>query len=516
MRQVKINKKRITALALSMMLVLQQSFALQVLATTITNADGSTIAGDNGTWNISPDAVNESTGTGFKQFDKIDLSDGDVLNFIYSYIKNREAYATWNSETNTHDGHYTASSNGTIDTFINLVNNGVNINGIVNALQSVGGDLKTNGNLMFITPNGFMVGASGVINVGNLSVITPTQPSYNTLKDYLDLPSKQPGLLVNVKVVDDSRVEGGHYAFDLTYDDNYKVSNATDKNVSIDSSNKFTYNGNNELTIGTDPTKQYIVNNGRILTRAKDNYAGQGVRFQGGYVDISKTTSGNDYTGVVLTGVNDSTKLTTNSAAQQLFETLVNASDTNSANSYNAKNGAIYIDSTVGTNIGEGTHIRNLAKNSEIGISNTGDSGINIAGNVYNYNSDSAANEWLALTIDNNNSTSGLNIAQTADIRNNGEGYIMNSGSNGLTISGKVLNNVNNMEITNSNGQLLVNPTGIITTNTTDSHYLQVTNSGSDGMDIQGKFINTSAQKLNTVKFTNSAGDMKIGHSSNI
>ena len=166
MKKTKFNRKRTIALILSMLLVMQQSFALQVLATEITNGDGSTIAPNGGdhTWNIRPDAVNGNNG--FKQFGKIDLSQGDVLNFIYNYVKQTQGTPTPNGS-----GGYditVSDVHGNIDTFIALVNSGVNIQGIVNALQSVGGALKNDGNLVFISPNGFVVGASGVLNVGNL------------------------------------------------------------------------------------------------------------------------------------------------------------------------------------------------------------------------------------------------------------------------------------------------------------------------------------------------------------
>ena len=87
MKKTKFNRKRTIALILSMLLVMQQSFALQVLATEITNGNGTPIApngGDN-TLNITPDAVNGDVG--FRQFGKINFSQGDVLNFIYNYIK---------------------------------------------------------------------------------------------------------------------------------------------------------------------------------------------------------------------------------------------------------------------------------------------------------------------------------------------------------------------------------------------------------------------------------------------
>ena len=123
MKQVKINKKRITALALSMMLVLQQSFAMQVLATSITDVNGNQIQGNNGTWNIRPDAVNGDVG--FKQFGEINLDNGDVLNFIYNYVKQTQN-VTWDDNTKTPSNNI-VNEFGSVGTFVNLVNNGVNI-----------------------------------------------------------------------------------------------------------------------------------------------------------------------------------------------------------------------------------------------------------------------------------------------------------------------------------------------------------------------------------------------------
>ena len=179
MKTLGINKKRVIAFFLSSLLIMQQSLTYQVLASTITDASGNQIQNGGGnTWNIRPDAVNGKTG--FKQFGKIDLTQGDVLNFIYNYITQQQS-GTGNDLTLKTDTF-------NIDNFIALVNSGVNINGIVNALQSVNGALKTDGNLMFISPGGMVVGASGVLNVGNLSVISPTQSSYDKLKDSLGLP----------------------------------------------------------------------------------------------------------------------------------------------------------------------------------------------------------------------------------------------------------------------------------------------------------------------------------------
>ena len=173
---------RLIAGTLSFLFIMQQSLCYQVIASTITNADGSAINKNpqTGNFEIRPDAFNGDVG--FKQFGKIELSKGDVLNFIYQWYQQNQ---TVNGNTVTH-----TYKTGDINTFINLVNEGVNINGIVNALTKIGsnGALKTDGNLMFISPNGMVVGSSGVLNVGNLSVITPTPTSYKTLSDSLALP----------------------------------------------------------------------------------------------------------------------------------------------------------------------------------------------------------------------------------------------------------------------------------------------------------------------------------------
>ena len=133
-----INKKRVIAFVLSFLLIMQQSLTYQALASSITDAAGNPIKSDNGseingTWNIRPDAVNGANG--FKHFDQIKLDKGDVLNFIYSYIRQYES-GTGNDLTLGDD-------NGSINNFIALVNQGVDINGIVNALQDVALLLKS-------------------------------------------------------------------------------------------------------------------------------------------------------------------------------------------------------------------------------------------------------------------------------------------------------------------------------------------------------------------------------------
>ena len=74
-----------------------------------------------------------------------------------------------------------------LSTFVNLVDNQINIQGIVNAVGKNGA--FNNGHAVFISPNGMVVGSSGVLNVGSLTVLTPDSNSYEKYKSDLKRPS---------------------------------------------------------------------------------------------------------------------------------------------------------------------------------------------------------------------------------------------------------------------------------------------------------------------------------------
>ena len=117
-----------------------------------------------GTFNIEANKISGSTG--FRQYDNFNLTQGDIANLIYK------------------DGY---------SKFVNLVNNQVNINGIVNTMK---GNNFYNGHAIFVSPNGIVIGASGVLNVGSLSLLTPSLNTYNSfLNSYNtgDLSHYEPG-----------------------------------------------------------------------------------------------------------------------------------------------------------------------------------------------------------------------------------------------------------------------------------------------------------------------------------
>ena len=147
MKITKFNRKRIIAFILSLLLVMQQSFAFQVLAASVvTDGNGNTINPDaNGAYNMYPDAYNGDVG--FRNFDRLELGSGDVMNFIFQWLAVKE------------NGYGNATD---INTFVSFVNNQVKIDGIVNALANQAGSLKGNGQLVFVSPKGMVVGSSGV------------------------------------------------------------------------------------------------------------------------------------------------------------------------------------------------------------------------------------------------------------------------------------------------------------------------------------------------------------------
>ena len=501
-----INNKRVIAFILSFLLVMQQSLAYQALAaTSITNADGSVIkpnAGDN-TWNIGPDAVNGQIG--FKQFNEMNLSKGDILNFIYSYINQQNVDVTWNAGNNTHSVSLSPGAEGVINTFVALVNQGANINGIVNALQEVGGALKTDGNLMIVSPNGMVVGASGVLNVGSLSVITPTQNSYDALSNYLNLPTRQEGRLTSVKIIENDPVTEGKYTLDKQYSDSVFVANNIDRTFDPSTLQA----GNGSVLALKDGSQT----GGNIDFQSGSRVAARGdVNLQGGQVNAN---------GLIVAGLgrNHTEALTGEAAANELFTSLVNIDNMGSANTFVNNNGNIEIKSVTGTSVGG--QIRNYGSGN-ITITNEGSNGINIAGGIANPNGNvTVTNKAGELLVDTTgivknkgtmtftNDVSGTKLTLNGNIENTGDMTVTNASGEGLLVAGNVTNNDGALVVKNTSGELLVDTTGIINSNGAST--LSVTNEATGGMNVKGIVNINHDTKENTVHFVNKNSDMKLG-----
>ena len=58
---------------------------------------------------------------------------------------------------------------------LNFVNEQVNINGIVNTIQTINEQNKIGGNLYFLSPNGVIIGSKGIVNTGSFYAIVPNE-----------------------------------------------------------------------------------------------------------------------------------------------------------------------------------------------------------------------------------------------------------------------------------------------------------------------------------------------------
>ncbi|MBQ9271030.1 MAG: hypothetical protein IJ218_02030, partial [Alphaproteobacteria bacterium] len=223
-----------------------------VYATTITG-----VTGNNGVYDIPADKI--SGETGFRQYEKFELSDGDIANLQFK--KDTKEYSK----------------------FVNLVDNKVDINGIVNTVK---GDAFYNGHAIFVSPKGIVVGASGVLNVGSLTMMAPSENAYKSFKDNYG---------ANIKDVE----------FDVEHE-NYK---------------SLIRNSSGTIEI-----------NGKVF--AKDTVSAYGRQ-----IKVQKNEAGNG-DAAVFAGVQDQKVLTKTADADALFNSLVSKNIT-SASDFNLQNGKI-------------------------------------------------------------------------------------------------------------------------------------------------------------------------------
>ncbi|MBO6290450.1 MAG: hypothetical protein J6N45_09060, partial [Alphaproteobacteria bacterium] len=229
--------------------VMTLSFGAPASASDITG-----ITPNGNTYNI--EAAKVSGSTGFREYNNFNLDNGDVANLIY-----KQGY----------------------DKFVNMVDNQVNINGIVNTMSD---NNFFNGHAIFVSPNGIVVGASGVLNVGSLTMMAPSKNAYDAFKK---------GYGANIKDVE----------FDLEHE-NYK---------------SLIRNSSGTIEI-----------NGKVF--AKDTVSAYGRQIK---IQKNKTGEGD---AAIFAGVQDQKVLTKAAEADELFNSLVNKNIT-SATGFNLKNGKI-------------------------------------------------------------------------------------------------------------------------------------------------------------------------------
>lgn len=376
-----MNKKQLIIAAIAATLSVSGAFA----ATDITG-----VTGNNGVFNITPDKLNGEVG--YRKYDNFNLSAGDIANLIYKYGNSRD-----------------------INTFINLVQNGVKIDGILNTMRD--GNFY-NGQAVFITPGGMAVGASGVLNVGSLSVITPTNDAYNSLK--------------------------GEYA-----------------------SNNFANINNISSLLNKSSNVGNISIDGKILAR-------EGVQLRGGQINVGAN-------GAIVNGITSTQAFTDRATAatqaEALFNNLVNTNGIKTASAFTKNGSNIQIKSSTGVDIAgkvingaaDASGITSAQGNSGVFITNSGSNGTKISGlvqsthelNVFNKAGDMTINGTLKneganlnvsnkggnvaiggtlssdrdIAVTNNSSTGSLAFSGTAKGAN---ANFVNEGAGGMNVTGAV------------------------------------------------------------------------------
>lgn len=376
-----MNKKQLIIAAIAATLSVSGAFA----ATDITG-----VTGNNGVFNITPDKLNGEVG--YRKYDNFNLSAGDIANLIYKYGNSRD-----------------------INTFINLVQNGVKIDGILNTMRD--GNFY-NGQAVFITPGGMTVGASGVLNVGSLSVITPTNDAYNSLK--------------------------GEYA-----------------------SNNFANINNISSLLNKSSNVGNISIDGKILAR-------EGVQLRGGQINVGAN-------GAIVNGITSTQAFTDRATAatraEALFNNLVNTNGIKTASAFTKNGSNIQIKSSTGVDIAgkvingaaDASGITSAQGNSGVFITNSGSNGTKISGlvqsthelNVFNKAGDMTINGTLKneganlnvsnkggnvaiggtlssdrdIAVTNNSSTGSLAFSGTAKGAN---ANFVNEGAGGMNVTGAV------------------------------------------------------------------------------
>lgn len=376
-----MNKKQLIIAAIAATLSVSGAFA----ATDITGVNG-----NNGIFNITPDKLNGEVG--YRKYDNFNLSAGDIANLIYKYGNSRD-----------------------INTFINLVQNGVKIDGILNTMRD--GNFY-NGQAVFITPGGMTVGASGVLNVGSLSVITPTNDAYNSLK--------------------------GEYA-----------------------SNNFANINNISSLLNKSSNVGNISIDGKILAR-------EGVQLRGGQINVGAN-------GAIVNGITSTQAFTDRATAatraEALFNNLVNTNGIKTASAFTKNGSNIQIKSSTGVDIAgkvingaaDASGITSAQGNSGVFITNSGSNGTKISGlvqsthelNVFNKAGDMTINGTLKneganlnvsnkggnvaiggtlssdrdIAVTNNSSTGSLAFSGTAKGAN---ANFVNEGAGGMNVTGAV------------------------------------------------------------------------------
>lgn len=508
MRQSGKNQKRTIAVLLTGLFMVQQTMGLSVFAaSTISGVTN----GGSGSFNIDPTTKNN--GTGFRHYQDFNLGQGDVANLNFADI----------------------------NTFVNMVDNQVVINGIVN---SVRGNGFYNGKAVFISPNGMVVGASGVLNVGSLGVYAPNSIDYTNLKNSPSAATLAEAtenasnggapITINGKVITAGNVDlvggqidiaknagivGGVNLNQMTIQTSERQATALFNNL-VNTDNLA--NGNN---FTSDATGQI-----RITSNKGVNVAGNIINYATGgeYQDANST----NYSGILINSHNGSTP--DGDAITTGINVSGNIVNTKGLVEFNNNGGDLDISGNIKNNgtthiynqplaqYGDATKNENIAKNSGINITgkidtkgnlrieNRGGKGLNISGTVnhegdsFVQNGYSSENDIMGYGKNNEklDNTGALNIGGTFNTTGNAEFLNTEYGQDGLNVTGNVTTGGKATYTNKGAAGLNVKQGGAIKS----SQGLEMTNYGVGGLNITG-----SANNIGKATVTNHSGRLTVG-----
>lgn len=507
MRQSGKNQKRTIAVLLTGLFMVQQTMGLSVFAaSTISGVTN----GGSGSFNIDP--TTKTNGTGFRHYQDFNLGQGDVANLNFADI----------------------------NTFVNMVDNQVVINGIVN---SVRGNGFYNGKAVFISPNGMVVGASGVLNVGSLGVYAPNSIDYTNLKNSPSAATLAEAtenasnggapITINGKVITAGNVDlvggqidiaknagivGGVNLNQMTIQTSEQQATALFNNL-VNTDNLA--NGNN---FTSDATGQI-----RITSNKGVNVAGNIVNYATGgeYQDANST----NYSGILINSHNG--KINNEEIITSGINISGNIVNTKGLVEFNNNGGDLDISGNIKNN--GTTHIynqplaqysdatnENIAKNSGINITgkidtkgnlrieNRGGKGLNISGTVnhegdsFVQNGYSSENDIMGYGKNNEklDNTGALNIGGTFNTTGNAEFLNTEYGQDGLNVTGNVTTGGKATYTNKGAAGLNVKQGGAIKS----SQGLEMTNYGAGGLNITGSANNTGKATV-----TNHSGRLTVG-----
>ena len=499
MRRSRKAKIQIAASILTGVFIIQQSMTLSAGAAiqAASGWSGVGTADASGVININPGKFDGNIG--FQKYDQFVLDQGQTANLNFT---------------------------NNIDTFVNLMNKGsYNINGIVNSVRN--GNFY-DGKAIFISPGGMVIGSSGLINVGSLSV----QTLNSNYVDYLDPDS---GILTIDEI--DGLAQGGSGTITV----NGKIMATNDislraANITVGSTGglvagiatnagggRTVYNAANKSA--ADSLFNNLVNTSNITSNSSyKNSSGNGlITIRNGISDVDNTQGKIDIAGKV---VNYATK------TQQGSLTEGGTMDLPNILVYQDGGGGLNISGTIAGNGGEvqvanrrgnatitnSAYLQNNGSmrltNAPVNDSNTGQSDDVFNNTIFTMNGRVSNTGDLTIW---NEGYGGLNIGSSS-IENTGDILIQNGpepntgGANTwnskvgeLTISGTISNSNGNFDITNyatDKSGLNIQGTGKVSNSNGD---MTITNYGAEGLNLaNGGTVSGSASDITM----NNYGDM--------